>query len=310
MAQLDHPPSTQTTSEEGLKERIMRFVRGASTEITPSDQQRLPDLVALLPPGTAVYVAHTPNATLDQVVQTALAVQQAGFTATPHIVARRINYPHTLRIALARLRAGGVEQILLVAGDAQRASGEFNSTLDILASGILDHSGISRIAVAGHPEGHRTVGGSLLWEALKAKQAFAERAGIKINIVTQFGFNADAIAEWERELVRKEIRFPVNVGIAGPTPLSKLIQFAMLCGIGASLRTVMRNLSAVGSFSELATTPDQHVMRLMQLPATTRVVAPHFFSFGGALSTARWIKQVAAGAFEIDAMARRFRVED
>lgn len=310
MVQLDHPPSTRATSEEGLKERIMHFVRGASLEITPSDEQRLPNLAALLPPGTAVYVTHTPNATLDQVVKTALAAQQAGFTATPHIVARRINYPHTLRIALARLRAGGVDQILLVAGDAPRASGEFNSTLDILASGILDHSGLSRIAVAGHPEGHRIVGGSLLWEALKTKQAFAERTGIKINIVTQFGFNADAIAEWERELVRKGISIPFNVGIAGPTPLSKLIRFAMLCGIGASLRTVMRNLSALGSFSELATTPDQHVMRLMQLPATTRVVAPHFFSFGGALDTARWIKQVSAGAFEIDPTARRFRVED
>jgi len=309
MVQLDRPPPTLATSQEGLKERVMRFVREASIEITPSDEQRLPDLMTLMPPGTAVYVAHTPNTTLDQVVQTALAVQRAGFTATPHIVARRINYAHTLRIAIARLRAGGVERILSIAGDA-RASGDFNSTLDILASGILDHSGFSSIAVAGHPEGHRAVGGSLLWEALKSKQAFAERTGIRLNIVTQFGFNADAIAEWERELVRKEITFPIKVGIAGPTPLSKLIQFAMLCGIGASLRTVMRNLSAVGSFSELATTPDQHVIRLMQLPATTRVVAPHFFSFGGALNTARWIKQVAAGAFEIDARSRRFRVED
>jgi methylenetetrahydrofolate reductase (NADPH) len=309
MVKLDHPATTLATSEGDLKERVMHFVREASIEITPSDEQRLPNLVALLPPGTAVYVAHTPNATLDQVVQAALAVQRVGFTATPHIVARRITYAHNLRIALARLRAGGVEQILLVAGDT-RASGEFDSTLDILASGILDHSGLSRIAVAGYPEGHRAVGGSLLWEALKTKQAFAERTGIKITIVTQFGFNADAIAEWERESLRREIGIPVNVGIAGPTPLPKLIQFAMLCGIGTSLRTVMRSLSTVDRFSELATTPDQHVLRLVQLPATTRVVAPHFFSFGGALDTARWIKQVSAGAFEIDATARRFQVED
>jgi len=309
MVQLDCSPTTLATSKGDLKERVIRFVSEASIEITPSDEQRLPDLVALLPAGTAVYVAHTPNTTLDQVIQTALAVQRAGFTATPHIVARRINYAHTLRIAIARLRAGGVERILSIAGDA-RASGDFNSTLDILASGILDHSGLTRVAVAGHPEGHRAVGTSLLWEALKTKQAFAERTGIKITIVTQFGFNADAIAEWERELLRMEIRIPVNVGIAGPTPLPKLIQFAMQCGIGTSLRTVMRNLSAVERFSELATTPDQHVLRLVQLPATTRVVAPHFFSFGGTLATARWIKQVAAGAFEIDASGRRFQVED
>jgi methylenetetrahydrofolate reductase (NADPH) len=310
MVQADQPWSTATPSEQGLKERIVRFLRRASTEITPSDAKRLPGLAALLPPGTAVYVAHPPNATLDHVVQTALAVQRAGFTATPHIVARRIVYPHTLRIGLAQLRAGGVEQILLVAGDAQRASGEFNSTLDILASGLLDHSGLARIAVAGHPEGHKALGAALLWEALKTKQAFSERTGIKMQIVTQFGFNANAIEAWERELVRHEIRLPVCVGIAGPTPLSKLIKFAMQCGIGASLRTVIRNLSAVGSYSELAITPDQHVMRLMQLPATSPIVAPHFFSFGGALDTARWISQVAAGAFEIDATAQTFRIEN
>jgi len=309
MIQTDQPGCAKTTPEEGLKERIVGFLRRASTEIAPSDEKRLPGLVALLPPGTEVYVAHTPNATLDDVVRTSLVVQRAGFIATPHIVARRIVYPHTLRIALARLRAGGVEQILLVAGDAQRAAGDFDSTLDILASGILEHSGLSRIAVAGHPEGHKAVGLGPLWEALKAKQTFSKRSGIAMHIVTQFGFDPNAIAVWERELARHEILLPVWVGIAGPTPLSKLIKFAMLCGIGASLRTVMRNLSAVGSYSELATTPDQHVMQLMRLPATSAVVAPHFFSFGGALDTARWMNQVAAGAFEIDPTAQKFQVE-
>jgi len=47
------------------------------------------------------------------------------------------------------------------------------------------------------------------------------------------------------------IRLPIHVGIAGPTSLSKLIRFAMLCGIGASLRTVIRNLSAGGGIADL-----------------------------------------------------------
>lgn len=310
MVQAGQPLLAGIASEEHLKERIVRFFRGASTEITPVDEKRLPEMAALLAPGTAVYVAHTPKTTLHHVVQTALAVQRAGFMATPHIIARRINYPQTLRTTLAELRAGGVEQILLVAGDEARISGEFGSTLDILDSGILEQSGMSRIGVAGHPEGRRAVGPMLLWNALKAKQAFAERTGVNMYIVTQFGLNAYSIAEWEREMVRQDIRLPVHVGIAGPTPLSKLIQFAMLCGIGASLRTVMRNLSAVGSVAELATTPDQHVMRLMQLPPTTHVVAPHFFSFGGALETARWIARITAGAFELDVKSGKIRVRD
>src|SRR5258708_2321301 len=70
-----------------LKGRIVSFMAGASTEITPSEESRLPELKSLLPAGTAVFVAHTPNASFGQVVHAALAVRRAGFLATPHIPA-------------------------------------------------------------------------------------------------------------------------------------------------------------------------------------------------------------------------------
>ncbi len=38
-------------------------------------------------------------------------------------------------------------------------------------------------------------------------------------------------------------------------------------------------------------------------------LAPHFYSFGGVAETARWINRVAAGAFEMDVEAGKFRVE-
>jgi hypothetical protein len=37
-------------------------------------------------------------------------------------------------------------------------------------------------------------------------------------------------------------------------------------------------------------------------------VAPHFFAFGGALETARWMQNIAAGAFDIDASGEQFRL--
>jgi methylenetetrahydrofolate reductase (NADPH) len=289
-----------------LKQRIVTCMQAASMEITPSDQEHLPALRDILPKGRAVYISHVPSATLAQVVKTALAVQGAGFKATPHIVARRITYPENLRAALAELTAGGVEQVLLVAGDAVRAAGEFDSTLDVFASGILEKSAIKGIGVAGYPEGQRGIGPMLLWNALKMKQAFADRTGLAVHIVTQFGFNGNALRDWEPELERHDVRLPIRAGIAGPAPLPKLIKFAMRCGIGASLRTVMRNLSAVSGGADLATAPDQHVMRLIELPNSTRVVAPHFFSFGGALETARWIARVVSGDFVVDTAQGRF----
>ena len=163
--------------------------------------------------------------------------------------------------------------------------------------------------MAGYPKGQKGLAQSQLWNALTAKQAFADRTGLAVFIVTQFGFNGNALRDWEPELARHDVRLPILAGIAGPAPLSKLIRFAMRCGIRASLRTVMRNLSAVSGIAELATTPEQHVMRLMQLPSSTRVVAPHFFCFGGVLETAHWINRIVSGHFVIDDDGTRFRVE-
>jgi methylenetetrahydrofolate reductase (NADPH) len=302
-------PGRAAPATDDLKGRIVSFMRGASTEITPSEENRLPELKSVLPAGTAVYVAHTPNASFSQVIHAALAVRRAGFLATPHIAVRRVPNSQTLRAALAELRAGGVEHILLIAGDAPRPIGEFSGTLDVLDSRILEESGIARIGIAGHPDGHNAVASALLWEALEAKQAFAARAGVSMHIVTQFGLNGGAFKIWERELLRRRIHLPVRVGIAGPAPIAKLVHFAIQCGIGASMRAVMRNLSGAAHSSGLATTPDQHLLGLLGTPVSAQIVAPHFFAFGGALKTARWMRKVAAGAFDVDANAAQFRMQ-
>jgi hypothetical protein len=62
--------------------------------------------------------------------------------------------------------------------------------------------------------------------------------------------------------------------------------------------------------SDLATSPDQHVLALLTSPRSAQITAPHFFAFGGALETARWMRKIAAGAFDIDAAAAQFRLRD
>jgi len=303
-SQLDRAAS----AADELKCRIVSFMRGASTEITPSEEDRLPDLKSLLPAGTAVHVAHTPKTSFDRVIHAALAVRHAGFRATPHIAVRRVLDSRTLRDALSELRAGGVDQIFLIAGDAPQPIGEFSGTLDVLQSGILEDSGLTRVGIAGHPEGHNAVAGDVLWEALDVKQAFAARAALDMHIVTQFGFDGGAFSIWAGELARRGIRLPVRLGLAGPAPIAKLLHFAIQCGVGASMRGAMRNLKSAAHTLNLATTPDQHLLSLLQSPVPAQIVAPHFFAFGGALETARWMRKVAAGEFDIDMRSARFNI--
>jgi methylenetetrahydrofolate reductase (NADPH) len=291
-------------SAERLKSRILELMRQASTEITVDDDALVPALAARLPAGSCVHVAHTPKASLDQVVHLSVAVQRAGLAACPHIVARRIVSLSALRSALRELKRGGVAQILLVAGDLEKPVGAFASTLQILDSGVTLDNDITVIGVAGHPEGHRAISSDALWQALAHKQAFGERNGTAIHIVTQFSFNPDAIFAWERQLCAHGIRLPVRVGIAGPTPLLKLLQFAVRCGVGTSLRTAAHALSSLGSVSQLATTPDQHLIALARAHDAGRshqLVAPHFFAFGGSMKTTEWRHQLLQGDFQIAA---------
>jgi hypothetical protein len=52
------------------------------------------------------------------------------------------------------------------------------------------------------------------------------------------------------------------------------------------------------------------LLALVAAPVSAQIVAPHFFAFGGALETARWMQKIAAGAFDIDASERQFRLRN
>jgi len=295
-----------------LKRRIVQFMAGASTEISTHDEPHLAELARELPAGTTVYVAHVPKASLADVVRVALKLQALGVTASPHIVARRLESQQSLRSALRELTAGGVHQVLLVAGDLDKPAGNFTSTLEVIDSGALDEAGIQRAGVAGHPEGHRDVADQALWHALAHKQAYAQRSSVKIHVVTQFSFDPQAICNWDRALSEHGITLPVHVGIAGPTPLTKLVKFAMACGVGASLRAVMKNMATMSKMARLATSPDEMLVGLLRGTSgngTTHLRHPHFFAFGGTLATAQWMRRVAEGRFELPEDPGKFQMD-
>jgi methylenetetrahydrofolate reductase (NADPH) len=127
--------------------------------------------------------------------------------------------------------------------------------------------------------------------------------------VTQFGFNPQAICTWDQHLSAQGITLPVHAGIAGPTPLPKLIKFAMQCGVGASMHSLLKNVSAMASLARLATTPDEMLLGLIRGRAAyngSRLVQPHFYAFGGTVATATWLRAVADGGFTVEPEGRKF----
>ena len=308
MHPMNAAPTPLIDSAE-LKHAILGFARGASIEISTHDEDLLPALAERLLPGTTVYVAHTPKASLEDVVRLAGKVEAAGFRASPHIVARRLASARALQTALRGLHERGVRQVLLVAGDLKEPAGEFSSTLEVLKTDLLQQEGIERVGFGAHPEGHKVITPAALWLALKEKQAFADRTGAKVHLVTQFGFNPEAVFAWYKRLTEHGISLPVHVGIAGPTPLPKLIKFAMQCGVGNSLNSLMKNMSAMSNLARSATSPDEMLVGLVRgrvLHDAGRIVQPHLFCFGGTIPTAHWLRSVIDGTFDLPAEGGKF----
>jgi methylenetetrahydrofolate reductase (NADPH) len=299
------------TETRSRARRLSEFVAAGSTEVTTHDEKLLEEYASLLPPEYTVYVAHTPKAEIEDVVRVALRLKALGLRPSPHIVARRVTAISRLRAALAALGEAGIDQVLLIAGDRAVPDGAFASTLELLESRATLDAGIMKIGVAGHPEGHPSVSEAVLFDALVRKQSFAERNGIRMHIATQFGFDTGTLGRWERELKAAGVRLPIHAGVAGPTPLTKLLKYALHCGVGASLKAVAGNSLSASRLPQLVTKADEMLIGVYaakHLNPDSRIFAPHFFAFGGILETARWLRAVIEGSFELDAAGRGFSI--
>src|SRR5262245_64413646 len=143
--------------------RISALAGSASLELSSRDPAEIDACVGVLEPGTAVYISFPPGQTYHGTVALAARLARAGFRPVPHVAARRIAGREALDDYLARAAGeAGVDSALVIAGDSDRTSGAFDSSLALLESGLFERHGIVRVDVAGYPEGHPRIAASAL----------------------------------------------------------------------------------------------------------------------------------------------------
>ena len=275
---------------------VADILGGFSIEVMPRTVAQVEDLRALLPPGTRVYIAHIDGTPIEDMVATAKRIATEGFAVMPHFPARSIADAATLADWIARYQGeAGVTEALLLAGGRAEPVGTFGASMQLIDTGLFDS--FTRLHVAGHPEGNRDVDpdGSDrgVMEALRWKQAFADRTDAEMAIVTQFAFEAAPVIAWADRLRAEGIRMPIHVGIAGPAKLQTLIRFAIACGVGPSLRVLQKRA--------------MDVTKLVRPYAPTDIVADlaahrradpdslisqlHLFPLGGIQAAADWARE-------------------
>ena len=285
------------------KSSIQRFLRNYSIETTVPQAQRVERFADLVPLGTRLYIAHIPGTDFGDTVALAARLRREGMEPVPHVVGRRIATRAVLEDFLKRLSGeAGVKQALVVAGDNSDPAGEYTSGLQILESGLLEQNGIITVGVAGHPEGHREVADPVLRDALRRKNAYQQKSGSHVYLVTQFAFSADPVLAWEASHRADIGALPVTVGLPGLATAKTLLKYAMDCGVGASLQAFSKRYASLTKLLTVSA-PDDAVVAMVahkdQMP-TSPLSGVHFFPFGGLKKTADWANKVIAGDFELN----------
>lgn len=279
--------------------RIAAFMRGFSLEATRPKAGEIEDLRRSAPSGTPVYLSALPGRALAETIEQASALRNAGFEPVPHLAARNIESRSALDAFLARLAGEAqVRRILVIAGDRDGPSGPFADAREIIEGGLLQKHGITDVGISGYPEGHPRIRLETLDRALAAKVEAAEQSGLKVHIVTQFGFDPQAILLWIARLRDLGFEQPVRVGMAGPTDLTKLLRFAARCGVRASAGSAARQAGLLKKLFGVST-PDAIVRALAQAEGLGDVTA-HLFSFGGLAASARWARAAADGRITLE----------
>jgi len=267
------------------------LVRRFSLEATRPSAAEIAALSDILPPGTHLYLTAVPTQQTRELIVAAAAVRKSGLEPVAHIAARRLANVHALKELLAGLRGeADMRRVLLIGGDID-SPGAFADALSVIQKGGLREAGIEEIGIGAYPEGHPRIPSGRLEAALDEKIAAATAQGLRVHIVSQFSFSPERILEWLKQLRSCGISKPVRIGMAGPTSVPALLRYARRCGVAASLRGLVSGV-ATGLVGHVG--PDRIIEALMAA-RDPGDVSLHYFSFGGALETARYACEAAAG---------------
>ena len=273
------------------RDRGAALLKRYSIEITPRDGDKIASLTGRVPAATPIAVTFLPGEDLAARVLAAKRIRDAGFTPVPHISARRLSSANELNDFLSALSdQAAIDRAFVVAGDLREPLGPYPDALSVIRSGLLARHGVSRVGIAGYPDGHPDIAPAVLADALRDKAQALREAGQGAWIATQFGFDADPVLAWLERLRGEGIGIPVSIGVPGPASAQALLRFATRCGVGVSAKVVAKYGFSLTQLLRPAG-PGALIADLAARlePGVHGEAGLHFYPFGGLQKPVAWI---------------------
>jgi methylenetetrahydrofolate reductase (NADPH) len=218
----------------------------------------------------------------DRAVALACELADAGYRVMPHLAARSVTSRDHLRRLVVRCTSHGIDEFLVVGGDATPDAGPYSwagALLEELRS-IASHA---RVSVAGYPQGHPSFTDAELQAALRHKLELGAAA-----VVTQMCFDHRAYAAWLDEL---DWDVPVWLGCPGLVRRTRVARIARRIGIAEAARFARGNLRALMRLTLSRHFRPAHLIDDVLAdtgPASAHFVGVHLYSFNEIEQTVGW----------------------
>jgi methylenetetrahydrofolate reductase (NADPH) len=279
--------------EERSAVELAELLRNYSAEVTSGDRKSIDAAIQMMRTGSEVFIASLPNDQANRQVAVAAQLKLAGLTPVPHVVARNIKNLGELDSLLGRFKTeAGVDRALILAGDRDQPAGELSSSLQILESGLLAKHGIRKIGLSWYPEGHPRIAAADLRAARAAKLTAAAQSNLDVTLVSQFCFESQPIIAMARQIRSEGVKVPLRVGVAGPASRASLLKYALICGVGASVRALKERPGARAMLTgdnpaELLT----ELAHAIAADSALGIQGVHFFTFASLARTVSFVEE-------------------
>jgi methylenetetrahydrofolate reductase (NADPH) len=244
-----------------------------------------------------VTVTASPVRGLEPTLDLAERLSTHGYYVVPHLSARLVRDGGHLAELVTRLKAAGIDDVFVPAGDADPPAGCFTSALALLEQLTELGGPFSRVGITGYPESHPKIDDDVTVQAMWDKRQHATY------IVSNLCFDPAVLRTWIARIRRRGVTLPLLVGLAGPVDRAKLIQMATKIGAAESARFLAGHASW---FVRLGTPGGYQPERLLDRVGST-LAAPesgvaglHVFTFNQLRQAEEWrrtlLGQLAAPA--------------
>jgi methylenetetrahydrofolate reductase (NADPH) len=216
-------------------------------------------------------------------------LSDTGHHVVPHLAARMIETESQAAELAQSVRDLRLDEVFIIAGDAPEPHGPYSGSLAFMRDFLAGQPGVSKVGIAGYPDGHPSIPSKTVRQELHSKQALLAEHGIGGWVSSQMCFDPKAVRMWLLAERRCGLALPVRLGLPGVVDRARLLKLGTRLGIGASIRFVSKNTSTVtklmapGGFD-----PTSLVTALADDAPKLGIDALHCFTFNCVAETRKW----------------------